>query len=272
MGWHLAKSEFPFVTRLAYLTPTWNTFIEDIYNLSKMRWIIAVVNANIAVTKRKSAVNSIRLTQESNPWPLLYPCIPLQLNTSVVLSYLSLFCLNRALTHVYLIKHLFCDIGGVFHLVFFQDMEIIWASRPSMLLARQAIILHLQHNTSFTVITSINNFWGKEWKEYIDDKIPAFLLLTDAENIPWENSRRKTRELQFFFRSLLLHSLGFGLNCVFIAGVEMTATKVMGYYIESTHKMYYRQVRETTSPWRMFQWRGSPGRQWKFNSYRNHFM
>lgn len=133
-------------------------------------------------------------------------------------------------------------------MVFFQDMEIIWASRPSMLLARQAIILHLQHNTSFTVITSINNFWGKEWKEYIDDKIPAFLLLTDAENIPWENSRRKTRELQFFFRSLLLHSLGFGLNCVFIAGVEMTATKVMGYYIESIHKMYYRQVRETTSP------------------------
>ena len=144
-------------------------------------------------------------------------------------------------------------------------MEIIWARWPSILLARQAIILHLQHNTTFTVITSINNFWEKEWKEYVDDKIPAFLLMTDAENIPWENSGVKTGELEFFFRSLLLHSLGYGLNCVFIAGIEMTATKVMGYYIESVHKMYYRKVSETTSPvsvtrltWKAvkIQWRG----------------
>ncbi|KAJ7386932.1 putative ATP-dependent RNA helicase ddx60 [Desmophyllum pertusum] len=48
-----------------------------------------------------------------------------------------------------------------FHIVFFKEMEIIWKSHPSMLLARQALILHLQYNTPFTVITSIDNFWGK---------------------------------------------------------------------------------------------------------------
>lgn len=123
-------------------------------------------------------------------------------------------------------------------------MEVIWTSQPSMLLARQALILHLQYNTSFTVVTSINNFWGKQWKDYVDDKVPAFLLLTDAEKIPWKTTEVKTREFQFFFRSLLLHSLGQGLNCVFIAGVAMTATKVMGYYMESLaiYKAYFRKV------------------------------
>ena len=93
-------------------------------------------------------------------------------------------------------------------------------------------------------MTSINNFWEKQWKDYVDDKVPAFLLLTDAEKIPWKANEVKTREFQFFFRSLLLHSLGQGLNCVFIAGVAMTATKVMGYYMESlaTYKAHFRKV------------------------------
>ena len=123
-------------------------------------------------------------------------------------------------------------------------MEIIWTSQPSMLLARQALILHLQCNTSFTVVTSIDNFWGKQWEEYVSDKIPAFLLLTDAENIPWETTKVKKQELEFFFRSLLLHSLGQGLNCVFINGIEMTATKVVGFYMESSsnHKAIFKRV------------------------------
>lgn len=131
-------------------------------------------------------------------------------------------------------------------------MEVIWTSQPSMLLARQALILHLQYNQrpGFTVVTSINNFWEKQWKDYVDDKVPAFLLLTDAEKIPWKANEVKTREFQFFFRSLLLHSLGQGLNCVFIAGVAMTATKVMGYYMESlaTYKAHFRKVTHRNFP------------------------
>ena len=123
-------------------------------------------------------------------------------------------------------------------------MEVIWTSQPSMLLARQALILHLQHNTNFTVATSIDNFWGEQWREYVDDKIPAFLLLTDAENIPWETKEKKQESTEFFFRSLLCHSLGQGLNCVFISGIEMTATKVMGFYMEASsyHKFFLRNV------------------------------
>ena len=126
-------------------------------------------------------------------------------------------------------------------------MEIIWKSHPSMLLARQALILHLQYNTSFTVITSIDNFWGKQWKDYIDDKIPAFLLLTDAENIPWKTTRAKKAGLEFFFHSFLLHCLGQGLNCVFMSGIQMTATKVMGFYMESwsDHKTFFIKVSDS---------------------------
>ena len=137
-------------------------------------------------------------------------------------------------------------IGGVFHIVFFKDMETIWKTQPSMLLARQTLILHLQHNTSFTVVTSINHFWSEEWKEYVQDQIPAFMLLTDAENIPWKTKGRTKAEsvIEFLFRSLLMHCLGQGLNCVYISGIQMTATKVMGFYMESSakHKAVLRKV------------------------------
>ena len=124
-------------------------------------------------------------------------------------------------------------------------MEIIWRGQPSMLLARQALILHLKYNTAFTVVTSIDHFLGKQWRDYVDDKLPAFLLLTDAEKIPCETTGEKMRNrLQFLFRSLLFYSLGQGLNCVFISGIEMTATKVMGYYMESLpeHRSQFKKV------------------------------
>ena len=123
-------------------------------------------------------------------------------------------------------------------------MEILWNSQPSMLLARQSLILHLKYNTNFTVVTSIDNFWGEQWKEYVDDKIPAFLLLTDAENVPFETSKQEQQGLEFFFRSFLFHSLGKDLNCVFISGIEMTATKVMGFHMQanSDHNSHLRNV------------------------------
>lgn len=125
-------------------------------------------------------------------------------------------------------------------------METIWKTQPSMLLARQTLILHLQYNTPFTVVTSIDHFWGKQWKEYIQDQMPAFMLLTDAENIPWKTKRRTKAEsvIEFLFRSLLMHCLGQGLNCVYISGIQMTATKVLGFYMESSarHKDLLRMV------------------------------
>ncbi|XP_068760167.1 probable ATP-dependent RNA helicase DDX60 isoform X3 [Montipora capricornis] len=154
----------------------------------------------------------------------------------------------------YLLERLlqyFTDKGGVFHIVFFEDMEILWNSQPSMLLARQSLILHLKYNTDFTVITSIDNFWGEQWKKYVNNKIPAFLLLTDAENVPFETTKKEQLCLEFFFRSFLFHSLGQELNCVFISGIEMTATKVMGFYTQSTSdhnwlfRKYLEPVRET---------------------------
>ena len=41
-----------------------------------------------------------------------------------------------------------------------------------------------------------------------------------------------------------MHCLGQGLNCVFISDIQMTATKVMGFYMESSakHKTSLRKV------------------------------
>ena len=73
-----------------------------------------------------------------------------------------------------------------------------------MLLAREALILHLQHNTDFTVKTLMVNLWGQRWKDYVDDEVPAFFLLTDAENIPWKEGKLKAT-MQYFFRCFLFH-------------------------------------------------------------------
>ena len=113
-----------------------------------------------------------------------------------------------------------------------------------MLLAREVLILHLQRNTDFIVNTSMVNFWGKEWKDYVNDKVPAFLLLTDAENIPWNHEKLK-EAVEFFFRCLLIHCLAHGLNCVFISCIQTTATKVMGFNINCApiHKNIFTKVK-----------------------------
>ena len=144
----------------------------------------------------------------------------------------------------YLINGDYFYQGGVFHIVFFKEMEIIWRSNPSLLLAREALILHLQRNTDLIVKTSMVDFWGQEWKDYVNDEVPAFLLLTDAENIPWKEGKLKAT-MQYFFRCFLFHCLAHGLNCVFVSGIEITATKVMGFYIYSSaiHKNCFMTVK-----------------------------
>ena len=123
-------------------------------------------------------------------------------------------------------------------------MEAIWSSQPSMLLARQAVILHLRHNTSITVTTECKNIWDDKWALSIEEQRPAFLLLTDAENIPWVVNEEERSTIEFLFHTLLGHSLEQTLNCVFISGIELTATKLMGFYIEASARQafHFRKV------------------------------
>ena len=88
------------------------------------------------------------------------------------------------------------------------------------------------------------NLWGQRWKDYVDDEVPAFFLWTDAENIPCQDGKLK-KTMEFFFRCLLYHCLAHGLNCVFISGIQTTATKVMGFYMDSSaiHKKFFTKVR-----------------------------
>ncbi|CAH3109024.1 unnamed protein product [Pocillopora meandrina] len=158
----------------------------------------------------------------------------------------------------------FTEKGGVFHIVFFKEMEIIWRSNPSLLLAREALILHLQRNTDLIVKTSMVDFWGQEWKDYVNDEVPAFLLLTDAENIPWKEGKLKAT-MQYFFRCFLFHCLAHGLNCVFVSGIEITATKVMGFYIYSSaiHKNCFMTFEQPI--WKTWQYLVS---YWKDQAYK----
>ena len=88
------------------------------------------------------------------------------------------------------------------------------------------------------------DFWGQEWNDYVNDEVPAFLLLIDAENIPWKHGNLK-ETMEYFFHCLLFHCLAHGLNCVFISGIQITATTVMGFYIDSStiHKNYFTKVK-----------------------------
>ena len=133
-------------------------------------------------------------------------------------------------------------LGGMFHVIFFKEMEKVWSRRPAFALARQCLLLHLKHNTQVTLVTDMDSCWSPKWKLYIDTHRPAFLLLSDSKSAlrRFLNTRGSRHylmdnvEVLFLFQTLLIKTLSLELNCVFISGIEFEATGAFGYYNQPT--------------------------------------
>ncbi|RIA88406.1 hypothetical protein C1645_826376 [Glomus cerebriforme] len=66
-----------------------------------------------------------------------------------------------------------------FHIAFFDVHKSIWNNRPKLRIAREIIINHLKFNTNIQVF-EFKNWWTKEWREYLDDRQPLFILTGDG--------------------------------------------------------------------------------------------
>ncbi|XP_066285601.1 probable ATP-dependent RNA helicase DDX60 [Branchiostoma lanceolatum] len=132
--------------------------------------------------------------------------------------------------------HTFHQLGGIFHIVFLRDMHVLWTGCPSMMLAREVMILHLQQNTPYTVTTDISSADSPDWREYLQKNRPAFVAISDGnQNLPLGLPKKAVVSV---FKTLLLHVLSGGVNCVFMSEIEHTATKAFGFYLECRpHKM-----------------------------------
>ncbi|EXX74671.1 Ski2p [Rhizophagus irregularis DAOM 197198w] len=67
----------------------------------------------------------------------------------------------------------------VFHIAFFDVHKSIWNNRPKLRIAREIIIDHLKSNTDISVI-EFKDWWTEEWKNYLDNMQPSFILTGDG--------------------------------------------------------------------------------------------
>ncbi|RIA88407.1 hypothetical protein C1645_877420 [Glomus cerebriforme] len=67
----------------------------------------------------------------------------------------------------------------VFHVVFFDVHKSLWNNRPKLRIAREVIVDHLKSNTAIQVF-EFKNWWTNEWREYLDERQPLFILTGDG--------------------------------------------------------------------------------------------
>ncbi|GES95532.1 P-loop containing nucleoside triphosphate hydrolase protein [Rhizophagus clarus] len=67
----------------------------------------------------------------------------------------------------------------VFHIAFFDVHKSLWNNRPKLRIARDIIIDHLKSNTKMLVY-EFKNWWTEEWKEYLINRQPSFILTGDG--------------------------------------------------------------------------------------------
>ncbi|XP_070552422.1 probable ATP-dependent RNA helicase DDX60 [Ptychodera flava] len=148
---------------------------------------------------------------------------------------------GQYLHFIYLVEQFlqyFKERDGLFHIVFFKCMESVWLKTPSMLLARQMVILHLQKNTEVKVLTEFDNWFGGEWKEYLDGNHPAFMMVADGDTKACFGEDNVLA--RFLYQSLAVHTIFQRINIAFSSQITHTVTKLFGYYVASYSKHRFR--------------------------------
>ena len=105
--------------------------------------------------------------------------------------------------------------------------EAVWYDSPLKLLARRTVIQHLSRNTDCHVITDIPHPYSQEWKDYVDQYHPAFVMLSDGESLP------KPRMRCILIRALLTSCLKLGIDCAFCSPLKRSLRSIDTFYIEA---------------------------------------
>ncbi|XP_070552614.1 probable ATP-dependent RNA helicase DDX60 isoform X2 [Ptychodera flava] len=144
---------------------------------------------------------------------------------------------GQYLHFIYLVEQFlqyFKERDGLFHIVFFKCMESVWLKTPAMLLARQMVILHLQENTEVKVLTEFDNWFGGDWKEYLDGNHPAFMMVADGDTKACFGEDNVLA--RFLYQSLAVHTVCQRVNIAFSSQITHTVTKLFGYYVASYNR------------------------------------
>lgn len=119
------------------------------------------------------------------------------------------------------------DKGGQFTVVFFQDAEYAYSRFPELLPLRTALILHLQKNTCINVCTQFTGCLSEEWKSFLDENYPYFLIVADEG----------LNDLQtHLFNFLIIHSWSVRVNVVLFSGQESDTLRLYAYFMPSLYK------------------------------------
>ncbi|XP_062905575.1 probable ATP-dependent RNA helicase DDX60 isoform X1 [Mobula hypostoma] len=113
-----------------------------------------------------------------------------------------------------------------FIITFFKDVECIWNRSCLCLSIREALILHLQHNTDIPVHTEFSSCLDPKWKAFLDENHPYFVMISETAN-PGEKGPYAPTAL---FHTLMIHTLGNGINVVLTSGINQDILRVNGYH------------------------------------------
>ncbi|XP_057577866.1 probable ATP-dependent RNA helicase DDX60 [Hippopotamus amphibius kiboko] len=137
---------------------------------------------------------------------------------------------EQGLHFFYLAERYLVDLiskGGQFAVVFFKDAEYTYFNIPTLLPLRMALILHLQHNTNIDVRTNFSGCFSQEWKTFLEDSYPYFLVVADESLV----------HLQIhLFNFLILQSWAMKVNAVLFSGQTSDILRLYAYFMPSKYK------------------------------------
>nr|XP_023439527.2 probable ATP-dependent RNA helicase DDX60 isoform X2 [Dasypus novemcinctus] len=130
----------------------------------------------------------------------------------------------------YLVERYLVDLmskGGQFTVVFFKDAEYAYFNLPEILSLRTALILHLQCNTTIHVRTEFSGCLSQEWKLFLEESYPYFLIVTEEG----------LNHLQtYLFHFLIIQSWAMKVNVVLFFGQESDILRLYAYFMPSLYR------------------------------------
>ncbi|XP_054995033.1 probable ATP-dependent RNA helicase DDX60 [Sorex araneus] len=143
---------------------------------------------------------------------------------------------GQTLHFFYLVERYLADIiskGGQFAIVFFKEAEYAYLNFPELLSLRTALILHLERNTTLDVQTNFSGCLSQEWKTFLGDREPYFVIVAD-QGINNEQTN--------LFNVFIICSWIMNINAVLSTGQESNVLRLYAYFMTSNFhafKFYY---------------------------------
>ncbi|XP_058406303.1 probable ATP-dependent RNA helicase DDX60 [Diceros bicornis minor] len=147
---------------------------------------------------------------------------------------------GQELHFFYLVECYLVDIiskGGQFAVVFFKDAEYAYFNFPELLPLRTALILHLQRNTTIDVRTTFSGCLSQEWKTFLEESYPYFLIVAD------EGLNHLQTHL---FNFLIIQSWAMKINAVLSSGQASDILRLYAYFMPTKYRnqMFFKQNKE----------------------------